>query len=116
MRQYRGFVAGPSLAAFPMGCGSEPACHSCQVVLSGLEELGAVLAMLAMLAMLVCGCQLSAVSGWHGARLVRTLVGGAPSRGRFGCEASSMARSSVAAGGAAGGEGSGARSMTLSVY
>ena len=32
-------------------------------------------------------------------RLVRTLVGGAPSRGRFGCEASSMARSSVAAGG-----------------
>eukprot|EP00967_Tisochrysis_lutea_P017872 scaffold20236_cov34-Tisochrysis_lutea.AAC.2 len=41
--------------------------------------------------------------------------GGAPSRGRFDCVASSMARSSVAAGWAAGEEGRGARSRTLSV-
>ena len=40
--------------------------------------------------------------------------GGALARGRFGCAASSIARLSVAAGMAAGGEGSGARSITLS--
>ena len=55
-----------------------------------------------------------AARGRHGTGLVCTSVGGAPSRGRFGCEGSSMAQSSVAAGVAAGGEGSGARSMTLS--
>eukprot|EP00967_Tisochrysis_lutea_P114747 scaffold183212_cov33-Tisochrysis_lutea.AAC.3 len=63
-----------------------------------------------------CGARLFGGGTGHSSVRPQLMAVGAPSHGRIGGAAPTMGRSSIAAGWAAGEEGRGARSMTLSNY